>query len=105
MKESQASFTALMVAYMRDYHSMHDTPEIFDDFLAYDLMPEEKRELIKQYLTSWDKQLNDPENTESCFNQKMISEFLIQGINNIASRARYAEDNLEKAIHQGVKSM
>jgi methyltransferase (TIGR00027 family) len=33
----------------------------------------------------------------------MISEFLIQGINNVASRARYAEDHLEKAIKQGVK--
>jgi O-methyltransferase involved in polyketide biosynthesis len=51
MKENQASFTALMVAYMRAYHSMHETPKIFDDFLAYDLIPEEKRSLIEQYLT------------------------------------------------------
>jgi len=42
MKENQASFTALMVAYMRAYHSTHETPKIFDDFLAYDLVPEEK---------------------------------------------------------------
>jgi methyltransferase (TIGR00027 family) len=103
MKENQASFTALMVAYMRAYHSMHETPKIFDDFLAYDLIPEEKRSLIEQYLTPWDKQVNDPEGKESCFNQKMISEFLIQGINNVASHARYSDDNLEKAIKQGVK--
>jgi methyltransferase (TIGR00027 family) len=103
MKENQASFTALMVAYMRAYHSMHETPKIFDDFLAYDLIPEEKRSLIEQYLTPWDKQVNDSEGTESCFNQKMISEFLIQGINNVASRTRYAEDNLKKAIKRGVK--
>ena len=42
MNENQASFTAMMVAYMRAYHSMHDTLKIFDDFLAYDLIPEEK---------------------------------------------------------------
>ena len=103
MKDNQASFTALMVAYMRAYHSMHETPKIFDDFLAYDLIPEGKRVLIEQYLTPWVKQVNDSEGTELCFNQKMISEFLIQGINNVTSRARYAEDNLEKAIQQGVK--
>jgi methyltransferase (TIGR00027 family) len=103
MKDDQASFTALMVAYMRAYHSTHETPKIFDDFLAYDLIPEEKRSLIEQYLTPWVKQVNDSEGTELCFNQKMISEFLIQGINNVTSRARYAEDNLEKAIQQGVK--
>jgi len=67
------------------------------------LIPAEKRSLIEQYFTHSDKQVNDPEGIESCFNQKMISEFLIQGINNVASRARYAEDNLEKAIKQGVK--
>ena len=103
MKDDQASFTAFMVAYMRAYHSTHETPKIFDDFLAYDLIPEEKRSLIEQYLTPWVKQVNDYEDTELCFNQKMISEFLMQGINNVASRARYAEDNLAKAIQQGVK--
>ncbi len=42
MKNNQASLTAMMVAYMRAYHAMHDIPKIFDDFLAYDLIPEEK---------------------------------------------------------------
>ena len=50
----------------------------------------EKRALIEQYLTPWDEQLNDAEATESRFGQKIISEFLIQGINNLVSRARYA---------------
>ena len=103
MKENQASFTAMMVAYMRAYHSMHENPKIFDDFLAYDLIPEENRTLIEQHLTSEDKQLNNFEETESCFDHKIISEFLIQGINNVANRQRYAEDNLEEAIYQGVK--
>jgi O-methyltransferase involved in polyketide biosynthesis len=43
MKENQASFTAMMVAYMRAYHAMHDAPKIFDDFLAYYLIPEDKK--------------------------------------------------------------
>ena len=78
MKDNQASFTALMIAYMRAYHSIHENPKIFDDFLAYDLIPEEKRALIEQYLTPWVKQVNDSEDTELCFNQNMISEFLMQ---------------------------
>ena len=51
MKENQASFTALLVAYHRAYHSIHATDKIFDDFLAYDLVPEDKREKIEQHLT------------------------------------------------------
>lgn len=47
MKENQASFTTMMLVYMRAYHSMHETAEIFNDFLAYDLIPEEKLALIQ----------------------------------------------------------
>ena len=107
MKENQASFTAMSVAYMRAYHSMHDTPKIFDDFLAYDLIPEEKRALIEQHLieqyVTWDQQLNDTENTASIYDRIIISESLMQAINNVISRARYTEDTLEEAFRQGIK--
>ena len=93
----------MTVAYMRAYHSIHAADKIFDDFLAYDLIPEEKRVLVEQYLTPLAEQLNDSEDTKLCVDQKIISEFLIQGINNIASRARYAEDTLEEKVKQGVK--
>lgn len=65
MKEKQASFTAMITAYIRAYHSMHATDKIFDDFLAYSLIPEEIRTLIEQHLTA-DKQLNNPDYTEPC---------------------------------------
>src|SRR5271157_3554313 len=107
MKENQASFTAMSVAYMRAYHAMHDTPKIFDDFLAYELVPEEKRALIEQHLieqyVTWDQQLNDPENTASLSDRIITSEFVMQGISNVVSRARYTADTLEEAIRQGVK--
>lgn len=77
MKENEASLTAMMTAYMRAYHAMHDTPKIFDDSLAYHLIPEEKRALIKQYLT-WDKQLSDPESASSRSDQTNTFEPLIQ---------------------------
>ena len=103
MKENQASLTAISVAYMRAYHARHAADKIFDDFLAYDIIPEDKLEQIEQHLTSWDKQLNGYTDTESLFDQKITSEFIIQGISSVVSRARYTEDTLEKAVGQGVK--
>ena len=111
MKENQASFTAMSVAYMRAYHSMHDTPKIFDDFLAYDLIPEEKRALIEQHLieqnVTWGQQLSDSDYSVSRSDQTINSESLMQETHRYAgifsSRARYAEDTLEKAVKQGVK--
>ena len=111
MKENQASFTAMSVAYMRAYHSMHDTPKIFDDFLAYDLIPVEKRALIEQHLIeqniSCGQHLYDSDYSVSHSDQTINSESLMQETHRYAgifsSRARYAEDALEKAVKQGVK--
>jgi methyltransferase (TIGR00027 family) len=117
MKENQASFTALSVAYMRAYHAIYDTQKIFDDFLAYDLIPEEKRALIEQHLIEQNlplnQQLNYFKHTTLHSNDTPISASLRQVINNaineqgwtaqLFSRARYAEDALESAIKQGVK--
>ena len=111
MKENQASFTAMLVAYMRAYHSIHDAPKIFDDFLAYDLIPEEKRALIEQHLieqnVTFGQQSNDFDYSVSHSDQTINSESLMQEIHRYAglfsSRALYAEDAIEKAVKQGVK--
>jgi methyltransferase (TIGR00027 family) len=111
MKENQASFTALSVAYMRAYHTMHEIPKIFDDFLAYDLIPEEKRALIEQHLIEQNvtcvRQFNYYKYATSQSNRTINSELLMQETHLYAgifsSRARYAEDALEKAVKQGVK--
>jgi len=106
MKDNQASFTAMMVAYMRAYHAMHDTPKIFDDFLAYNLIPEEKRAIIEQHLVEYylnlNKELNDSKHTTSLSDQITTSTHFMQAINNVISRARYTEDTLEEAVRQGV---
>jgi methyltransferase, putative, TIGR00027 family len=82
MDENQVSRTALWAAYMRAYHSGQATNKIFDDFLAYDLVPEDMREQIKQ-------QINP--------------EIFLPGTSVVVSRARYTEDTLEEAVRQGVK--
>src|SRR5665647_154070 len=88
MKENQASFSAMMTAYIRAYHSMHATPKIFDDFLAYGLIPQEVRELIEQGLK--DKQSNDAEHTAS-FSDQTITYASLMKTTNVLSRARYTD--------------
>jgi O-methyltransferase involved in polyketide biosynthesis len=42
MDESRASLTALVTAYCRAYHATHDSPTIFNDFLADRMFTEEE---------------------------------------------------------------
>lgn len=101
MKENQASFSAMMTAYIRAYHSMYDTPKIFDDFLAYYLIPQEVRALIEQGLRR-EKQISDTEHTVLPSDQTTTFASLTK-TTNILSRARYTEDALEELVRQGVK--
>ena len=42
MDEKRASITAFITAYCRGYHATHDSPKIFDDFLAAQLFTAEE---------------------------------------------------------------
>lgn len=100
MKEDQISLTAIMCAYLRAFHAMNDYPKIFDDFLAYHIIPEERRELIEQGFANA-APLDDAEKTaDRVVALKNLMQ--VMGLPNILSRSRYTEDNLEKAIRQGV---
>lgn len=101
MNDNKPSVTAMITAYVRAYHSMYATSKIFDDFLAYSLIPENVRIQIEHHLKV-DKQLNDSEHIE-LQSDKVTTLASFLRINNIIARARYAEDTLEKAIKQGVK--
>ena len=50
MKENKASMTSLLCAFGRAYHSKYDTPVIFDDFLAQDLISEKEYSDISDHL-------------------------------------------------------
>jgi len=101
MKENQASISAMMTAYIRAHHSMNDTPKIFDDFLAYRLIPPEVRTLIEQGFKR-KEHFEDSERTGSLSDQTTNYVSLMK-TTNVLSRARYTEDALEKAVTQGVK--
>ncbi len=102
MKEDKASLSAIMTACIRAHHSMYDdTPKIFDDFLAYSLIPQEALVSIKQYFRK-DKQFNDPEHTVAPSDQTITLSSFTKATS-VLSRARYTEDALEEAVRQGVK--
>ncbi|MCY8487442.1 class I SAM-dependent methyltransferase [Bacillus atrophaeus] len=42
MKENESSLTSLISAFGRAYHSKYDTPKIFDDFIAKDLISQKE---------------------------------------------------------------
>lgn len=104
MIENQVSLTSIMTAYVRAFHSMNDTPKIFDDPLAYQLIPEERRILIEQGFAKA-LQFDDSGNAVSNPDKMTALRFLLQtmGLPNVVSRSRYTEDNLEQAVKQGIK--
>ncbi|HWP98732.1 MAG TPA: class I SAM-dependent methyltransferase, partial [Syntrophomonadaceae bacterium] len=89
-------------AYIRGYHALHDDPKIFDDALAYRLVPEQVREEIEKALAATAAQMA-PEEAKFCTDYAAA---LLLGIRTMAgpmlARARYVEDLLEEAVNKGV---
>ncbi|QDP40887.1 class I SAM-dependent methyltransferase [Radiobacillus deserti] len=50
MKQYESSFTSLVSAFARAYHSKFDTPIIFDDFLARQLITEDEFKEISRHM-------------------------------------------------------
>ena len=104
MENNKASFTALMTAYGRAYHSINESPKIFDDFLVKQLITEEEYEGISNNLAG---SINffAPDKAQSCNDKESALKIVIQ--NQIApislSRSRYTEDMLKLSIKLGVK--
>ncbi|MEN6390949.1 MAG: class I SAM-dependent methyltransferase [Syntrophomonas sp.] len=101
MKEDQISLTAIMCAYLRAFHAMNDHPKIFDDFLAYRIIPEERRALIEQGFANAAPPEDSGNTRDRATAIRGVMQFM--GLPNILSRSRYTEDALEKAIMLGVK--
>ena len=69
MKDNQVSDTAIKTACWRAYHSQSDNPEIFNDFLAYDLVGEAGFESFKtMYVSILLYFGNRPDNCYACEN-------------------------------------
>lgn len=94
--------TAFMIAFMRGIHAVNDNPKIFNDTLAYELLPEEVREGLKQYLTESASQLA-PELAKECVDAEASFRLAVQTMAGpMLARARFVEDRLEEAIRKGI---
>jgi methyltransferase (TIGR00027 family) len=104
VQEDRVSITALMTAYARAYHATHDTPKIFDDFLAGEFLTEKGQAWLGARLVEILPLLN-PELAASHPDQATALAWVMQNqtASTTISRARYAEDALVSAVQGGVR--
>jgi methyltransferase (TIGR00027 family) len=103
MRVNQYSRTALATAYIRAYHSTHDTAQVFDDFLAHRLITREECRALGPSLARC-LQDRQPANDCSDVNEPAVMNWWIKVIaGSVLARARYSEDCLAAAVRQGVR--
>jgi methyltransferase (TIGR00027 family) len=104
MTEKQAGLSAIVMAYARAYHSTHDSPKIFDDFLAEALFTPEEHTQTDQ---AWAGllQYTAPELAATNPDPQTALAWVVQlGSGPLTlARSRYAEDSLEAALQEGVR--
>jgi methyltransferase, putative, TIGR00027 family len=94
--------TAIITALMRGFHAVNDNPKIFNDTLAYELLPEEIREEFKQHLTESAAQMA-PELAKECVDAEASFRLAVHTMAGpMLARARFVEDRLEDAIGKGI---
>ncbi|HLY26600.1 MAG TPA: class I SAM-dependent methyltransferase [Aggregatilineales bacterium] len=107
MQQTQAGITALVTAYARAYHATHDSPKIFDDFLADQLYTPEEHSSFDHNLAEMVGTLESiaPDVVASKPDPATALAAVIQFIHGpvTLSRSRYTEDCLVDAIAQGVR--
>jgi len=103
MEISKGSLTALITAFGRAYHSLHDEPKILDDFFAKEMMTEETFLFIGKSLAG-SVGFFDPEfaAVKPSEDQALSHIMKIHSTPLSLSRSRYTEDCLEAAVAQGL---
>jgi methyltransferase (TIGR00027 family) len=104
MEENQAGITALVTAYSRAYHATHDSPLIFNDFLADQLFTPQEHVFFDRTIAGLIKVIA-PELEVHYTDQAAALAWVMQHHSGptTLSRSRYGEDCLEKAVRQGVE--
>jgi methyltransferase (TIGR00027 family) len=104
MEENQNGITALITAFFRAYHATHDTPKIFDDFLAPRLYTPEETVTFSGHMAQM-IHLVDPEHAADYPDPERALAHVMQIHNGpiTLSRSRYTEDLLDQALEAGVQ--
>jgi O-methyltransferase involved in polyketide biosynthesis len=105
VKKGESSLTALISAFGRAYHSQFDTPKIFDDFLAKQLMTQEEYDAIKTHMVQGISFFNPEMAEQHRDNPDEILKWItqVQLSPTPLARAAYCEAVLQKEIESGVK--
>jgi methyltransferase (TIGR00027 family) len=104
MLEDQVSHTALFTAFSRGYHCAHDHPRIFTDPLAFSLLSPEERTRIEELLLEVLREANPLAAATFADVQSALGWMMQSGAaaSILLSRAKYAEECLEKSLESGV---
>lgn len=105
MKQNESSLTSLISAFGRAYHSQFDTPKIFDDFIAKDLISQKEYHDIKKNMVQGIQFFNKEIAKKYKGNPEEILKWItqVQVSPTPLARAAYCENVLQNEIKFGVK--
>jgi methyltransferase (TIGR00027 family) len=98
----ERSLTALVSCFARGYHTLNSEDPIFHDSSANSLLKDNEKQLIAGNWANAAK-FFEPEIDYNTFDEQLAWVMNNQTIPQLVSRARYAEENLTKAIERGVR--
>ncbi|MBF0551190.1 MAG: class I SAM-dependent methyltransferase [Deltaproteobacteria bacterium] len=103
-RPAQASRTAFITAFMRAFHSINENPKVFDDSMAVRLLSTEEYAFFEEMYYRGTVKDESEELPSPAQRRAVVTAVLRAGAaGGVLSRARFAEDSLEKAIIQGVR--
>ncbi|WP_042150206.1 class I SAM-dependent methyltransferase [Paucisalibacillus sp. EB02] len=105
MKQNESSLTSLVSAFARAYHSKYDTPKIFDDFIANNLISEEEFSAISKNMVNGIQFFNRDIGQKFKNNPKEILKWItqVQLSPTPLARSAYSEKVLLNEVKLGVK--
>lgn len=105
MHQQESSITSLVAAFSRAYHSQFDSPKIFDDYVAKELISQEEYQTIQDNMIQGIAFFNKEIATKFKGNTKELIKWIIQVQLSPAplARAAYCERVLQNEIQLGVE--
>lgn len=105
MNQQESSITSLVAAFSRAYHSQFDSPKIFDDYVAKELISQEEYQTIQDNMIQGIAFFNKEIATKFKGNTKELIKWIIQVQLSPTplARAAYCERVLQNEIQLGVE--
>jgi methyltransferase (TIGR00027 family) len=103
-RPAEASRTAFITAFIRAFHSVNENPKVFDDWMAAQLLTAEEYSFFEEmYYRRTLKDLTEVPAFHAPRRSVITTAMRAGAAAGILSRARFAEESLEKAVAAGVR--